>query len=334
MNQPAAAPPTPKPLPTVPASVGNLHLNRMVMERVKRMVDKPRRPGFHPSELHAMCPVFHYFKTEAHAGLASDAPQPHYDFLMECLKHSGRRWGHLRLEFEIGDAVHQMVQYHLGVLGLLWGAWKCPHCHAITKAGFMPRVEVPNTEGQPVWEGAPCDRCNGLNRRERHSWIYLEPMIAAPEWDVTGNCDGDLRVSRGPVAYRMVLEIKSMNQAEFSGKTNTILPKPEHVTQASMYAHFLGASHIYFIYVCKDQVSKWKEFMVPPDPMAIAQAKTKMTAALTGLNTKAPPLHARICPSVNEQEARACPAVVKCFGCKPQASLWDNASNEEVFGDI
>jgi len=314
------------PLPTVarkPQVARNLRLGKLVSDRVGRLRDRPPRPGHHPSELHRFCPVLRFFVEQARAGLGEDNPAEHFAFFQELIRQRSTRFsGTLRLEFEVGDAIHQMVQYHLGAIGVLHGVWQCSVCENRTEPRFMPRILVESHDGQQVYDGAPCAKCNGLNRRQRHSWVYLEPSIKMEEWDLEGRCDGDLRVERGGKTYRCSLEIKSINEAGYTGKRGA-LPKPEHILQSSTYAWAMESDFVYVIYVNKNQVSQWKEFMIEPDPTAIALAKRKITDSLGGLAAGTPPLHARICPDVREKTARGCPAVEKCFGCKPPRNLWD-----------
>lgn len=317
-------------LPT--AMPTTLKLNKAVIDRLSLLRDKPRSPGFHPSELHRMCPVFHYFLEQARAGLGSDNPQPSFDFFIKVLEWKARIFHpRLRLEFEVGDAIHQMVQYHLGAIGCLWGVWQCPVCDATTKPGHMPRVMVEGINGVQVADAAPCYSCNGVNRRMKRPWTYLEPRVRDEEWDVSGMCDGDLRVPRHQL--RAALEIKSINSYGFSEQREP-LPLPQHITQASTYAAFMGVDWLYFIYVNKDQVSKWKEFLVPADPVALAEARRKMTAANKGMAMQQPPLEARICSDPREKTARECPALSLCFpDYKPAASFWDaTADNTAVLG--
>ena len=326
----------------------NLRLNRLVVSRLDILRDAPRAAGYHPSELHRMCPVYKYFEESARVGLASDDPRPHLEFLLRCLEAKTKKFpGRLKLEFAVGDAIHQMVQFHLGVNGLLWGRWKCPACGRVTKYGQMPRVIVTGLEGQPVPVGAGCNACGGQNRREEFSWLYLEPKVISEELGVTGNCDGDLRVVRGDVIYECILEIKSINEYGWTeGKRppwtdialqegwtppadwvppypSKPLPKEEHVLQASVYAHFKKKPWLYFIYVNKNQVNRWKEIMVAPDPMAIEDAKRKIQACNVGLEAKKPPLSDRACPDPREVEAKECPAFEQCWGHKPTPNLWD-----------
>jgi len=334
----------------------NLRLLRMVTGRLDALRESPRRAGYHPSELHRMCPVFHFFVDQARMGLASDDPRPHFEFLMAVQDAKTRKFpGRLRLEFEVGDAIHQMVQFHLGVVGVLYGRWRCPACGARTRYGQMPRMRVDGVGGRPVVVGAPCRACKGRNRRSKHQWEYLEPRVTSEEWGVEGRCDGDLRVQRGDTLYECALEIKSINEygwgegqkkhweemAIEDGWTPPVgwvrprparpLPQEDHVMQASTYAWLMGREWLYFIYVNKNQVSRWREIMVPPNAEAVRIAQEKMSACNRGQEQKRPPVEARICPDPREVTARACPAAERCFGQAPPPNLWD--ADAEVFTD-
>lgn len=332
----------------------DLNLRKLVMGRLNSRRAIPRKHGHHPSGLSKMCPVLYYFTEQARLGLAGPNPRPHFEFLLQTLDADAKQFpGRLRLEFEVGDAIHQMVQFHLGVNGVLYGRWMCPRCERRTAYGQMPRITIPGINGTVILDGAPCTGCGGLNRREKHSWLYMEPKVISEEWGVDGRCDGDLRVGRGEVEYRAALEIKSINEYGWSeGKkppwTDSALndgwtppagwrpplpakplPKEEHVTQASTYAWLMEAPWLYFIYVNKGQVSRWKERMERPNAEAIRETQAKMHAANTGIAKKQPPLHARICPDPREKTARECPALEPCFGCKPAPNLWD--ASAQVF---
>lgn len=337
---PVAAPPALQPI--------NLRLNKMILDRLDQLPGRPRAAGFHPSELHRLCPVYHYFVEDARAKLAVE-PGLSMAFLRAAVNSKASEFpGRLQLEFELGDAIHQQVQFHLGVNGVLWGLWMCPHCETKVGPGFMPRALLDGRRGSPVVDGAPCVSCHGRNRRSKWSWLYLEPAAESAEWGIKGRCDGELRVARGDVLYRCALEIKSINEYGWGeGKKKAWedyaladgwtppptwrpepaaqpLPKVEHVTQASTYGWLLEMEMIYFIYVNKNQVSKWKEIMVPVDRGHLHDVTRKMTAANLAGQLQRPPLESRMCPDIREDTARACPAVEKCFGCRPAVNFWDS----------
>lgn len=303
-----------------------LALNREVKAHMQMVRGKPRAHGFHPSEMPYLCPVLFYFVQEARNDLLSDDPKTvaeAFEFLGKVLDAKEHQFSPgLKLEFRVGDAIHSEVQFRLGALGKLWGRWKCISCHAVTAQGWMPRVWEKDVNGGVVATPAPCVRCNGANRRDRMPWVYLEPKVENKRWGIVGHADGDLRVQVNGWWYRYILEIKSINRAGFEGKRGP-LPKAEHITQASIYAWLMGVDYIQFIYVCKDQVQRWKEFIVPVDTAAVEMVKRKILAVRNATEQGKPPLEARVCPSVRDEMAKSCPAVERCFGCKPAASFWD-----------
>ncbi len=82
-----------------------------------------------------------------------------------------------------------------------------------------------------------------------------------------------------------------------------------------------------------DRYQKWNELHSDPvtrmaaqtsgDHTAIEMVKRKILAARQGSEQGRPPVEARICPSVQDEKAKACPAVERCFGRKPATSFWD-----------
>lgn len=318
------APPRPGDLerPPQPTSLG---LNRAVKARIRLQRGRPREHGFHPSSLPRLCPVLFRLIEESRDDLAHEDPEKvvaAFEFLRKVVDTKESSFSpEVRMEFRVGDAIHAEVQYRLGLLGKLWGRWRCVHCRYTTKPGWMPRVMIDGIDGARIHGPAPCVRCKGENRRDDVPWVYLEPRVESQEWSVVGHADGDLRVNVNGWWYRYILEVKSINDAGFTGKRGA-LPKPEHVIQASIYGWLMGVSHIVFVYVCKNQVSRWKEFVVPVDPTAIEMVQTKIRAVLASRESGELPLQARACPSVRDERAKSCPGVVRCFGHQPAPSFF------------
>jgi hypothetical protein len=310
----------------VPMALG---LSKLVSAYLERRPERPRSPGFHPSESAYMCPVLERFVDFANDDLCSGDPakiEAAMNFRRAVLE-SKRFSSNLKLEFLVGDAIHELVvQYHLGVLGFLWGVWECPECGSRTEAGFMPRTQILDVRGQPMHEAAPCQACWGRNHRHDAPWRYREPAMGdtalAAELGISGNMDGDLRFYRDGRWFRYILEVKSINSAGYSGKRGFPLPKPEHILQASIYAYLKGVQWLHFIYVCKDQVSEWKEIVVPVDLEAVSRYKGRIDSVLKARAVGQLPLHARICSDPRDERARKCPAVSACFGCSAPDDQW------------
>lgn len=341
----------------VPLSLG---LTKAVRAYYRLKPQRQRSAGFHPSEIarEEFCPVLKFFEQEADAKVVSDDPrsiQEGFNFKRTLLKMKADQFSDmLPSEFVIGHAIHDLVQFEFGAIGVLHGIWECPACGAQTLPGQMPRTQVEDRSGQPMLDAAPCRACNGQNYRSQIPWRYIEPAVgwrdAVRHLNISGHMDGDLRYLIDGKIHRYVLEIKSINQWGYGeGKqprwedqalgdgwqppagwqpalssTYRKLPLANHVTQASLYAACEGITHIVFVYVNKNQIRNRKEFVVPLDPSVIHLASGKIQAVTEAQQRQiGPPLHARVCHDVRDDIARKCPAVERCFGCKPPQNFWE-----------
>lgn len=329
----------------------SLRLNKEVIAHLNALQKGPRKRGFHPSGLPRLCAVKHYLYEEAIQNFAHNDPA----VIQEAMRrvraildtvHDGvspnRLPSRLEPDFHVGDAIHEFVQWSLGLRGYLWGRWQCPNCKAITGWGTMPRVSVSDIGGNHIAVAAPCVRCRGRNRSHKTiHWLYVEPWAGDKDWDQEGHTDGLMLKPHRGANIKAVLEIKSINENGYKGKYGDPLPKPDHVRQASQYVWaartiypdlFSDLEHIYFIYVNKNAVRDWKEFLVPADPTIMAEMQAKMQTVIDAKAKGEPPLHARACPSINHKQARDCPMVRECFGEDPPANFFDPSSFD--FQDI
>lgn len=325
----AARPPEPAAPPAGPDPPTTLRLNHQVKGWLGARVGRPRTWGFHPSEMKGLCPVFHYYIEEARNNVASpvaEVVQQAFGFLRTAIDARTRSFNPgVQMELREGDYIHDDARFYLGILGYLVGRWRCSFCFAETTVELaqMPRIEVPDLDGRPTWDAAPCSRCVGRNLRDDISWYYIEPYVYLPEWEIDGHVDGILHIPFEDGSFvPIVLEIKSINEAGYQQKYGTI-PKPEHIEQASLYAWAWGISHLCFLYINKNQVQQWKEFVVRRDEAAIQDAQEKILAVKTGRLRGEAPTWARACKDIREERAVSCPAVERCFGCKPPANFME-----------
>jgi len=328
----------------------SIGLSRLARAYHDRKMDPPPSMGHHhPSSISRddFCPVLAFFYRMADDEVCGTDPN-RIGAAMEFKRQiaNARRFkANLKQEFIIGDEIHRLVQFLLGAIGKLWGVWKCPVCKAKTKGeGYMPRTRFPDKEGKLMMDAAPCPKCNGRNRGLRIPWLYVEPSIKGTSIGealrINGKVDGELRHVVGDTMHRLIAEIKSINDYGWSeGKQPRwedvaldlgwtpppgwrpahpspyrVLPKTEHVSQATIYAVCKGIRHICFIYVNKNQVASWKERIVPITQESWDLAQCRIAAVEQGVAEGRPPLHARICTDPRDQIARKCPAAVMCFG--------------------
>jgi len=327
---------------TLPTS---LRLNKEVIAHLNALQKGPRSRGFHPSGLPKLCAMKYYLYEQAIRDFAHPEPARIQEAMRRVRAildtvHDGvspnRLPSRLEPDFHVGDAIHEFVQWSLGLRGYLWGRWMCPHCRAVTGWGTMPRVNVSDIGGNQIAAAAPCNNCRGRNRSHKTiHWRYVEPWAGDKEWDQEGHTDGLFIKPYKGAHVKAVLEIKSINENGYLGKYGDPLPKPEHIVQASQYVWaartvypelFGDLEHIYFIYVNKNAVRDWKEFLVPADRAVMAEMQEKMTTVTTALATSQPPEHARACSSIETKQARTCPMVEECYGQKPPANFFDPAS--------
>jgi hypothetical protein len=296
----------------------SFNLNKEVVAYHNAKPVGPRTHGIHPSGLAMLCPVKFAIYEQEREKLATAHTQSAFEEILGAEPHGaspGSRFrGQLLMEFRAGHDIHRNVQFDLGVIGKLWGRWLCPWCDAKTpEPGFMPRAWWPGSSGHPTIHAAPCVWCKGRNLRMDVPWVYIEPAVRNAHYGIIGHYDGDVRVVRGDAMWRCLLEIKSINENGFMEKYCT-LPKPEHVVQASIYAWLAGFSWILFVYVCKNQLNKWKEIIVPVDVPAVTAVVDKLEAIKTFRETRKLPLHARTCEDIMCAQSRGCPVAETCWG--------------------
>jgi len=324
---------TPVPTTTRKAPPTKFRLTKAVRAYHNTKPIGPRRHGVHPSALPTLCPVKFTLYEWIRAAIASEDPTQAAQALalfekvnndpVHGVSPGGRFKGELLQEFRAGDSIHTNVQFDLGVTGRLWGRWRCPRCRWVSDEGWMPRALYPGKGGGQVLDAAPCVHCAGRNKREKIAWHYVEPGVFHGGYGIIGHHDGDLRITRGEDTWRILLEIKSINENGYMEKYG-VLPQPEHVMQASVYAWLGGFSWICFIYVNKNQVHQWKEIIVPVDTESIAVVVAKLEAIKWGRENRQLPLAARVCEDVRCQRARGCPLVYQCWGETPPPNFWSD----------
>ena len=323
----------------------SFRINAEIKAHLSLQQEQPRSRGFHPSGIAKMCAVKFWLYDQAIENFASPDPEVIKDSfaIIRAVLDTphevspGRLPAYLKADFHGGDSIHEWQQFHYGQLGYLWGKWECVHCRAKSAPGFMPRMITTDIDGKALLVAAPCTVCRGQNflgRYKQLRWRYLEPWVGSARWKITGHTDGIFLKRRGKFIVPAIFEIKSINEAGYHNRYGDPIPKPEHIKQASLYAEIIkktypwlsNLNHIYFCYVNKNAQRETKEFLVEVDSSVVADSKRKMTTVLEAGQV---PTHARLCQSIDTKQARECPLVERCYGCKPSASIFDKGFSFE-----
>src|SRR3990172_6914390 len=139
-------------------------LAKRVKAWISRRPGAPRSAGFPPSEMATLCPVLYAIAAEERENLASEDPVKVAAAVAFWKRYVTSRKADpdLQMEFDVGNVHHDVIKSYLGGIGVLWGVWRCGFCRArIADPGFMPRTEVPDIEGLPLLDAAPCHACAG-----------------------------------------------------------------------------------------------------------------------------------------------------------------------------
>jgi hypothetical protein len=125
---------------------------------------------------------------------------------------------------EHGKLVHALMQKWLGIVGMMYGKWKCAKCGAVTPT---PDSGVVGVLGPVYCCNQPCD--------------YVEYDINVPEIGYTGHCDGLLMIRNKLLPIEMkVRKADVIARIRRSGVYNI-----DNITQATSYRRCLpGQLHI------------------------------------------------------------------------------------------
>lgn len=259
-----------------------------------------RDPGFHISQLYKFCPVKWV--------------------LQQVYKRQTKFPFSTRFRFDIGHALHEMMQRYLGGMGVLKGFWQCENGHRTKTVGTKP---------------AACAECG--KKKLSYFEIKIEQEIA-PGYNVVGRTDGVIQWE----GEDMGLEIKSVEPEVLSTLTR---PFDYPVFQLNMYMHLLRQSHfpkmrrgvILYVAAAKRAAVKCtscsmtmggtepillpiKQYMIDYTDMfwREATAKIKTAADLYAAYQKGALnvqdlLPRRICNTVSDGRKLECPVATECF---------------------
>lgn len=153
----------------------------------------------------------------------------------------------------------------------------------------------------------------------------FEVPVNLPDYGIAGTTDGIVTfVGQDDLGIfyseeDMLLEVKSIND---NGFRQLRKPKPEHVKQASIYAHLLGYKRIVFLYYGKND-SDLKIYVMDVDEKYVLGFLNMAREVVLAYNSelrrtrttdvKQHEIFGRVCSSRTTERAMACPHADFCF---------------------
>lgn len=190
--------------------------------------------------------------------------------------------------FDVGHAFHAMMQNeYFAKTGMLWGHWKCRHCHKEYQFQVKPKCDC----GHDVFE-------------------YVELELKSDNLLITGHPDGILVDNEG---NRWLLEFKTINSMGFEVVKKSNQPKPEHIVQTNIYMGFLKLKQCLVIYFNKD-TSEWYQIHTRYDVNVVKSVVSTLTDMRKAIADKDLPLpERRVCKDKYCYRAKNCPVSTMCF---------------------
>lgn len=284
-----------------------------------KLVDHPREPGLHCSEIPKACGrrlvLFGTFGDNRVKKTAGNS-----------------------LTYDVGKAMHFWWQHrYLGPRGELWGDWACSGCPCPTcKRDPVKKKTCAacRATGCKVVTGFMPLNCScGVDWRD--AIHYLELGVRDEKLHYVGHTDGILVDKKTLV--RRVFEFKTIATAEY---LELRAPKTEHVIQAHAYMRGLGVMEARIVYVDKARQCEWtvrdgqfiagdvhlKVYDVPFDPVVWGPLEARIMdhhraveflqqIAAEGRQPSQAEVAAfgRVCENPRCETARMCPMKKQCF---------------------
>jgi hypothetical protein len=284
---------------------GGVSIARMVHERLTGVDSFHPHKALHASDLSSIERPF--------------CPREFY--LMDMLKVSREPRplaAAMRMTFDVGiDSQRRLNNQYLR--DVMWGHWVCPHCSEEYRYCFDP---------------GPCKVC------EHKKLEYREVVAASLPHGIVGSIDAIVKTAMPKL--RMV-EMKTIDKDACKKLTE---PQPEHVLRTNLYLQLIALSkdlkHVvdsdtgHVLYTSKsfgfltedyaadmpvEKFSPFKEYKIKRDPEALTEVLGKAECLhKCRVHHRVP---ARLCESVDEKRAQACPVHQQCFsGQIPQQVTW------------
>lgn len=248
-----------------------------------------RAPGLHCSTLYNLCPRAIWLAMRLPKEDKAVIVVPDGSATPKVLERE-RIDPKFRMILDVGSACHDLLQNdYLAKARVLFGRWRCSHCHQITAVDDLLPL-------------APCGTC------PKSKWKYQEPGMKLIQDGilVTGFADGVLLIN----GKKYLFEAKTINSRGF-----TMLKTAEegHIFQAQLYMSELQLNSALIVYLNKD-TQDVKEFEVHRDESVRRAAFRKIQEALAVQRNPACDIPDKICASPDDKRAKwVCGWAKECF---------------------
>lgn len=153
--------------------------------------------------------------------------------------------------FDLGNAIHDIIQTYFWDIGILKGTWKCQKCDKL----YYNLV-------------APTTCPSGIKSHTKKFLKYKEIQVKHPTLPISGRADGVLVIDGSD----HVMDIKSIQNRTVKTNERQFCyedledegPKPDHVVQLNFYMWLLRVERGHLFYVAKND-GMIKTFAIPYD---------------------------------------------------------------------
>lgn len=173
-----------------------------------------------------------------------------------------------------GHMVHRKFQTAFGIMGIMYGYWKCLSCNFVigkdsgNPYGSLYPSDCPNCHN-PLMSEEILDKNGNVAKKSFPLFEYEELQVRNDELNIKGNTDGVLKLS--PEHEFQVIDFKTCSNYVFANyleKSNK--PLSYHVIQLNAYMWLLNLNSGYIFYENRDKM-RHKEFLVRKDEYLISR---------------------------------------------------------------
>lgn len=160
----------------------------------------------------------------------------------------------LQITFDMGNALHELIQGYFWDIGILKGTYKCLKCDKRYHDVVSPLV-------------CPSGKSTHTRKHLKYKEVYLRSTT--PDLPISGRCDGILVIDGG----LHLMDIKSIKSRTLKSSEREFCfedldlqgPKRDHIVQLNLYLWMAGLEKGHLFYISKND-GKIKTFAIPYTP--------------------------------------------------------------------